>query len=55
MINDYDISSIIIEETSYFDSEVTQATIALADNYYMGRGGYLRNPEKAVKLYEKLA
>jgi len=44
-----------IENTDYFDEETISATIELADNYYMGRRGYIRNVTRAARLYERLA
>ena len=44
-----------MEETDYFDEETIEATIELADNYYLGRAGYPRNITRAARLYEKLA
>lgn len=47
--------SFFVEETKYYDEETIGATIELADNYYMGRNGYVRNLTRAVTLYQKLA
>lgn len=44
-----------IEQTEYFDDETIEATIQLADSYYMGSHGRLRNLTRAARLYEKLA
>lgn len=44
-----------IEHTEYFDDETIEATIQLADSYYMGSNGHLRNLTRAARLYEKLA
>ena len=40
-----------IEQTDYYDEEFIEATKELADSFYMGTDGHLRNTTKAVKLY----
>ena len=44
-----------MEQTDYYDEETIEATIELADNYYLGREGYQRNTTRAALLYQKLA
>jgi TPR repeat protein len=37
------------------DEETIKATYEIAENYFVGRNGYIRNYTKAAQLFQKLA
>lgn len=44
-----------VMETTYFDEETISATLEQANRHYTGSRGVVRNLEKALQLFEKLA